>query len=306
MIPSYQVFMRPFLEVVNAAGGQEVKLRDVINQIAERFQLTDDEREERLPSGKQTVLDNRIGWARTYLTKAGLLEVTRRAHFVITDRGQMAISNPNTVIDNQYLKQFDEFIAFKDQKNGHSELVQSTQSTVEETTPDEVLLAAYKQINDALTSEILSRTRKVSPAFFEQLLIELLLAMGYGGSDEGMSHTLGRSGDNGVDGVINQDPLGVDQLYIQAKRYAEGNNISAGDIRDFFGALSLKKAQKGIFITTSEFTPSAIQTAKDLGMRIVLINGKQLSHLMLRYNIGCREEQVIAIKQIDEDFFDNN
>lgn len=306
MIPSYQVFMRPFLEVVNAAGGPEVKLRDVINQIAERFQLTDDEREERLPSGKQTVLDNRIGWARTYLTKAGLLEVTRRAHFVITDRGQMAISNPNTVINNQYLKQFDEFIAFKDQKNGHSELVQSIQSTVEETTPDEVLLAAYKQINDALTSEILSRTRKVPPAFFEQLLIELLLAMGYGGSDEGMSHTLGRSGDNGVDGVINQDPLGVDQLYIQAKRYAEGNNISAGDIRDFFGALSLKKAQKGIFITTSEFTPSAIQTAKDLGMRIVLINGKQLAHLMLRYNIGCREEQVIAIKQIDEDFFDNN
>ncbi|MFH4552847.1 restriction endonuclease [Vibrio alginolyticus] len=306
MIPSYQVFMRPFLEVVNAAGGKEVKLRDVINQIAERFQLTDDEREERLPSGKQTVLDNRIGWARTYLTKAGLLEVTRRAHFVITDRGQMAISNPNTVINNQYLKQFDEFIAFKDQKNGHSELVQSIQSTVEETTPDEVLLAAYKQINDALTSEILSRTRKVSPAFFELLLIELLLAMGYGGSDEGMSHTLGRSGDNGVDGVINQDPLGVDQLYIQAKRYAEGNNISAGDIRDFFGALSLKKAQKGIFITTSEFTSSAIQTAKDLGMRIVLINGKQLAHLMLRYNIGCREEQVIAIKQIDEDFFDNN
>ncbi|EHH2557781.1 restriction endonuclease [Vibrio parahaemolyticus] len=306
MIPSYQVFMRPFLEVVNAAGGQEVKLRDVINQIAERFQLTDDEREERLPSGKQTVLDNRIGWARTYLTKAGLLEVTRRAHFVITDRGQMAISNPNTVINNQYLKQFDEFIAFKDQKNGHSELVQSIQSTVEETTPDEVLLAAYKQINDALTSEILSRTRKVSPAFFELLLIELLLAMGYGGSDEGMSHTLGRSGDNGVDGVINQGPLGVDQLYIQAKRYAEGNNISAGDIRDFFGALSLKKAQKGIFITTSEFTSSAIQTAKDLGMRIVLINGKQLAHLMLRYNIGCREEQVIAIKQIDEDFFDNN
>ncbi|HFG1581149.1 TPA: restriction endonuclease [Vibrio cholerae] len=304
MIPSYQVFMRPFLEVVNAAGGQEVKLRDVINQIAERFQLTDDEREERLPSGKQTVLDNRIGWARTYLTKAGLLEVTRRAHFVITDRGQMAISNPNTVIDNQYLKQFDEFIAFKDQKNGHSELVQSIQSTVEETTPDEVLLAAYKQINDALTSEILSRTRKVSPAFFEQLLIELLLAMGYGGTGEGMAHTLGKSGDNGVDGVINQDPLGVDQVYIQAKRYADGNNISAGDIRDFFGALNLKKAQKGIFITTSDFTPSAVQTAKDLGMRIVLINGKELAKLMLRYNIGSRDEQVIYLKRIDEEFFE--
>lgn len=305
MIPNYQIFMRPFLEIVNAAGGQEVRLRDVINQLAKNFQLTEDECEERLPSGKQTILDNRIGWAKTYLTKAGLLEVTRRAHFVITERGQKALSNSNAVIDNQYLKQFSEFVAFKDQKNGHLEQDESSQGVVEETTPDEVLRAAYKQINDALASEILMRTRKVSPAFFEQLLIELLLAMGYGGSDEGIAHTLGRSGDNGVDGVINQDPLGVDQLYIQAKRYAEGNNISAGDIRDFFGALSLKKAQKGIFITTSEFTPSATQTAKDLGMRIVLINGKQLAHLMLRYNIGCREEQVISIKQIDEEFFDN-
>ncbi len=304
MIPNYQVFMRPFLDVVNAAGGEEVKLRDVINQLADKFELSEAEREERLPSGKQTVLDNRIGWARTYLTKAGMLEVTRRAHFVITERGLNAISNPHTVIDNQYLKQFDEFIAFKDQKNEQPEVGESSQSVAEETTPDEVLRAAYKQINDALASDILSRTRKVSPAFFEQLLIDLLLAMGYGGSNEGMAHTLGRSGDNGVDGVINQDPLGVDQIYIQAKRYADGNNISAGDIRDFFGALNLKKAQKGIFITTSDFTPSAVQTAKDLGMRIVLINGKELAKLMLRYNIGSRDEQVIYLKRIDEEFFE--
>ncbi|EGQ8081166.1 restriction endonuclease [Vibrio parahaemolyticus] len=304
MIPNYQMFMRPFLEVVNEAGGQEVKLRDVINQIADSFQLTEEERQERLPSGKQAVLDNRIGWARTYLTKAGLLEVTRRAHFVITERGQNAISNPNTVIDNQYLKQFDEFLAFKDQKNGQSELDESSQSAVEETTPDEVLRAAYKQINDALASEILLRTRKTSPAFFEQLLIDLLLAMGYGGTGEGMAHTLGRSGDNGVDGVINQDPLGVDQVYIQAKRYAEGNNVGSSEIRDFFGALSLKKAQKGIFITTSDFTSSASQTAKNLGMRIVLINGKELAKLMLRYNIGSRDEQVLYIKRIDEEFFE--
>lgn len=304
MIPNYQVFMRPFLEIVNASGRKEVKLRDVINQIADSFQLTVDEREERLPSGKQTVLDNRIGWAKTYLTKAGLLEVTRRAHFVITERGQKAISDPNTVIDNLFLKQFDEFIVFKDQRNGQSELAQTNPNDAEETTPDEVLRLAYKQINEALASEILSRTRKVSPAFFEQLLIELLLAMGYGGTGEGMAHTLGKSGDNGVDGVINQDPLGVDQVYIQAKRYAEGNNVSSGDIRDFFGALNLKKAQKGIFITTSDFTPSAVQTAKDLGMRIVLINGKELAKLMLRYNIGSRDEQVIYLKRIDEEFFE--
>lgn len=304
MIPNYQKFMRPFLEIANAAGGCEVKLRNVINQIADNFQLTEEERQERLPSGKQAVLDNRIGWAKTYLTKVGLLEVTRRAHLVITERGQNAISSPNTVVDNQYLKQFDEFIAFKDQKNGQPELGESSQSVREETTPDEVLRAAYKQINDALASEILVRTRKVSPVFFEQLLIDLLLAMGYGDTGEGMAHTLGKSGDNGVDGVINQDPLGVDQVYIQAKRYAEGANISSGNIRDFFDALNLKKAQKGIFITTSEFTPSAVQTAKALGMRIVLINGKELAKLMLRYNIGSRDEQVLYIKRIDEEFFE--
>ncbi|QQX81686.1 restriction endonuclease [Shewanella sp. KX20019] len=308
MIPNYQEFMRPFLEIAQAADGAEVKLRDVINQIADQFNLSEDERTETLPSGRQSTLDNRIGWARTYLTKAGLLEVTRRAHFVITDRGIKALQDPNTLINNHYLKQFDEFIAFKEQKNDSSSTEKASTEVIEssanETTPDEVLRAAYKQINDALASDILSRTRKVSPAFFEQLLIDLLLAMGYGGSDEGMAHTLGKSGDNGVDGVINQDPLGVDQIYIQAKRYAEGNNVSSGDIRGFFGALNLKKAQKGIFITTSEFTSSATQTAKDLGMRIVLINGKELAKLMLRYNIGSRDEQVLSLKKIDEEFFE--
>ncbi|EKD4047505.1 restriction endonuclease [Vibrio parahaemolyticus] len=305
MIPNYQAFMRPFLEVVHAAGGSEVKLRDVINQLADRFELSQKEREERLPSGKQTVLDNRIGWARTYLTKAGLLEVTRRAHFIVTERGRKAISDPSTEIDNHYLKQFDEFVAFKDQNNESTEHLQTVMKQDEDITPDEVLIAAYKQVNDALASDMLSRTRKVTPVFFEQLLIDLLIAMGYGGSNEGMAHTLGKSGDNGVDGVISQDPLGVDQIYIQAKRYADGNNVGAGEIRDFFGALNLKKAQKGIFITTSDFTVSAMQTVKDLGMRIVLINGKELAKLMLRYNIGSRDEQVLHLKKIDEDFFEN-
>lgn len=304
MIPSYQAFMRPLLEVAKAANGQEIRLRDAINALADHFGLSEEEREEKLPSGKQTVIDSRVGWARTYLSKAGLIEVTRRGHFVITPRGIDAISNPSVVIDTRFLKQYEEFVAFiSPSQNKEDET--SLADVESETTPDEVLRAAYKQINDALASEILARTRKVSPAFFEQLLIDLLLAMGYGGTGEGMAHTLGKSGDNGVDGVINQDPLGVDQVYIQAKRYAEGNNVSSGDIRDFFGALNLKKAQKGIFITTSDFTPSAVQTAKDLGMRIVLINGKELAKLMLRYNIGSRDEQVIYLKRIDEEFFES-
>jgi restriction system protein len=310
VIPNYQQFMSPFLEIAKAANGNEVKLRNVINQLADKFELSDEERNETLPSGRQSVLDNRIGWARTYLTKAGLLKATKRAHFVITERGIQALQDTKAVINNDYLKQFDEFVAFKEQKNEASETqsanTQETTntSTTSEVTPDEALLDAYKTINDALALELISRTREVTPAFFEDLLIELLIAMGYGGTGEGAAHALGKSGDNGIDGVIDQDPLGVDQIYIQAKRYAEGNNIGAGDIRDFFGALNLKKAQKGIFITTSNFTASAVQTAKDLGMRIVLINGNELAKLMLRYNIGSRDEQTLHLKKIDEDFFE--
>lgn len=311
MIPNYQQFMRPFLEIAHAANGSEIKLRDTINKLADKFDLSDEERNEPLPSGKQSILDNRVGWARTYLTKAGLLKTTKRAHFVITERGTHALQDNNAVINNEYLKQFEEFVAFKEQKNEASENQSSDsrepspESITSDITPDEALLDAYKAINDALALELISRTREVTPAFFEGLLIELLLGMGYGGSGEGAAHALGKSGDNGIDGVIDQDPLGVDQIYIQAKRYAEGNNVGSGDIRDFFGALNLKKAQKGIFITTSDFTTSAIQTAKDLGMRIVLINGKELAKLMLRYNIGSRDEQVLHLKKIDEEFFEN-
>lgn len=310
MIPNYQLFMRPFLDIAKTANNSpennnEVKLRDVINELAEVFSLSEEEKSETLPSGKQSILDNRVGWARTYLTKAGLLEVTRRAHFIITERGIKALQDKDVVIDNKYLKQFDEFIAFKVQKNVVPDNVIEIVDDADDITPDEALRAAYKKINDALAEDILDRTRKVTPDFFEDLLIDLLLAMGYGGTGEGAAHALGKSGDNGIDGVIDQDPLGVDQIYIQAKRYAQGNNIGAGDIRDFFGALNLKKAQKGIFITTSDFTPSAVQTAKDLGMRIVLINGKELAKLMLRYNIGSRDEQVLHLKKIDEEFFED-
>jgi len=313
MIPSYKQFMRPFLEIAKSANdlpetNSEVKLRDVINQLADKFNLTKEERLQTIPSGKQTVLDNRVGWARTYITKAGLLEATKRAHFVITQRGLEALEDPSTVIDNKYLEQFEEFVAFKGNKHDNSpsnvDEQKDNNSVNEDATPDEALRSAYKKINDALATDILDRTRTVTPDFFEDLLIQLLLAMGYGGTGEGAAHALGKTGDNGIDGVIDQDPLGVDQIYIQAKRYAQGNNIGSGDIRDFFGALNLKKAQKGIFITTSDFTPSAVQTAKDLGMRIVLISGKELAKLMLRYNIGSRDEQILHLKKIDEDFFE--
>lgn len=302
MVPDYQSLMRPVLEC--AAKG-EVRIGDVVDELAETLNLSQEDREELVPSGTQTRFANRVHWAKSYLKQAGLVKATKRGHFVITDRGKQALADERTAINTAYLEQFEEFQEFQTRTKGtgekHGEPVTSVET---DDTPDEVLRTAHRSINDALSAELLDRIRNATPAFFESLIVKLLLAMGYGGTSEEAGKALGRSGDDGVDGVIDQDPLGVDQVYVQAKRYGDANTIGASAIRDFFGALSLKKAQKGIFVTTSSFSPSAKQTAKDLGMRIVLIDGQQLARLMIRYNIGCRDEEVLYLKKVDEDFFE--
>lgn len=226
---------------------------------------------------------------------------TRRAHF-IKARGRAALADPNTRIDNAFLKQFDEFLAYQgrspERDPGDVENIEK-QTDI---TPDEALRSAHRAIIDSLASDLLDRVLQFSPAFFEGILVGLFVGMGYGGSTDEAGRALGRSGDGGV---IDQDPLGVDQIYRQTKRYGEGNNIGAGAIRDFFGALSLKRANKGIFVTTSAFSSAAMETARRLGSRIVLIDGPQLARLILKYNIDCRDEEVIHLKRIDEDFFDN-
>lgn len=302
MIPDYQTLMRPVLE---GAMDGEVRISDIVEQLASKFELTDEERNELLPSGKQTRFSNRVNWAKSYLKQAGLVKATKRAHFVITERGREALADKSADINRSYLSRFPEFQEFQSRFRGN-ETDPVTVSHVDEPsiTPDEVLRAAHKSINAALSAELLDRVREASPVFFENLIVELLLAMGYGGTSEDAGRALGKSGDDGIDGVIDQDPLGVDQIYVQAKRYSEGNNIGAGAIRDFFGALSLKKAQKGIFVTTSSFSQSAVETARALSSRIVLIDGAQLAKLLIRYNIGCRDEEILHVKKIDEDFFE--
>lgn len=301
MIPDYQSLMRPVLE--HSAAG-EIRIGELVDTLSGELGLSQDEREELLPSGKQTVIANRLHWAKSYLKQAGLVRATRRGHFTITERGRDALSKPDQRIDNSFLKQFEEFQDFQSRKPERSDKQKS--EIIDETadeTPDEILRAAHKKINNALSLDLLDRVREAPPAFFEQLIVELLIAMGYGGSSEEAGRALGKSGDDGIDGVIDQDPLGVDQIYLQAKRYAEGNSIGSGAIRDFFGGLSLKRAQKGIFVTTSAFSPAAIETAKGLGNRIVLIDGRQLAKLMIAYNIGCRDQEILHIKKIDEDYF---
>lgn len=303
MIPDYQTLMLP---VLKAAQDRPVQTQEVIRVLAEAFELGAEEREQLLPSGKQRMFDNRVHWAKTYLKQAGLLSYPQRGLFVATDDGRTLLLQGIDRIDVGVLKGFEAFRAFLNRKNiGSGEPGATEQQGVSApATPDETLRSAHRQINSALATDLLERVRVATPEFFEHVIISLLLAMGYGGAAQEAARVLGRSGDNGVDGVVDQDPLGVDQIYVQAKRYARGNHISGGEIRDFFGALNLKKAHKGIFFTTSSFSPSAIQTAKDLSTKIVLIDGEQLSSLMVKYGIGCRTEEVLQLKKIDEDFFE--
>ena len=302
MIPDYQSLMRPVLE---CAKGEPRKISDVVEEISDRLGLTEEERQQLLPSGKQSTIANRIHWARSYMKQAGLVRNIKRGWFELTERGRSVLDDPTIQLDSKYLEQFDEFQEFKSRgKANDEETTDGPETVAPANTPDENLQAAHKKLETALAANLLDFVRTASPLFFEILIVDLLIAMGYGGTSQDAGRALGQSGDNGVDGVIDQDPLGVDQIYLQAKRYAAGNSVGSGDIRDFYGALSIKKATKGIFVTTSHFTNSAEQTARDLGSRIVLIDGPQLAKLMIKYNIGCRDKDVLHIKQIDENYFD--
>ncbi len=299
MIPDYQSLMKPVLEL--AASG-EVKISDAVRQLEQDFRLSEEEKSELLPSGKQTRFANRVHWARSYLKQAGLLRNTRRGHFEISDEGRRVLGKNPARIDAKFLEQYDAFLEFKSRTSAEVK-DEAEQSQLGSTTPDEEIRAAHSQINDALAADLLVRLREAEPAFFEAVIVDLLLKMGYGyGSHAG--HILGKSGDDGVDGVINLDPLGVDQVYVQAKRYQANSPIGSGAIRDFYGALGLKDVNKGIFVTTSSFSPSAHSTAEKLGARIVLIDGPQLARLMVRHEVGCRVTEVFKVAVVEESYFE--
>ncbi len=302
MVPDYQTLMLPVLK--SAADG-EVRIGDVIEKLANDLQLSPEERSELLPSGKQTIFANRVHWAKTYLKQAGLVRATRRGHFAITDKGKAVLSDKPAKIDLKLLEQFDDFRDFRKRVRNNSKKTVSPVTTERaDATPDEILRDAHERMNDTLAAELLERVIDGTPEFFERLIVSLLLGMGYGGSAEESGRALGKSNDGGVDGVIDQDPLGLDRVYVQAKRYSRDNSVGAGAIRDFFGSLDRFKASKGVFVTTSHFSKSARETAEMLSKRIVLIDGLQLSKLMIRHNVGCRDEEVLYIKKVDEDFFE--
>lgn len=303
-IPDYQTLMLPVLTI--AAEG-ETRVPLAANKIADRLGLTEDEREEMLPSGKQRLLHNRVHWAKFYLTKAGLIDSPRRGVFVISPAGKhLLASNPGR-IDVDTLKRIPMFADYYSQYSGSSSGREAAEvlavSSTSDATPEEQIDAAHTVITAALKADLLQRILDQSPFFFERLIVDLLVAMGYGGSHEDAARQLGKSGDGGIDGVIDEDRLGLDRIYVQAKRYAVGSSVGRPEVQGFVGSLVGRGASKGVFVTTSAFSKQAIDYARGLQQRVILIDGPQFTELMIEFGVGVRTSRAIEVKRVDEDFF---
>lgn len=301
-IPDYETIMRPLLEA--CADGKSHRIRDLAETLAETSKLTPAERAELLPSGIVKFV-SRVGWAKTYLKQAGLLEQPARAMVRITARGKEALHSAER-IDNAYLSRFAEFRAFKDRSRAAQQRSSavSTGGIEEVVTPQEALQQAFDELRDSLVNDVLDALLHSSPAFFERAVVGLLRAMGYGGSVEDASALLGGPGDGGVDGAIKEDTLGLDTVYVQAKKWAEDRTVGDREIRDFIGALQLQRARKGVFFTTSDFTKSARESATRSESRVVLINGKKLAELMVDYKVGVSVTSTLELKRLDSDYFE--
>ena len=297
VIPDYQSIMLPLLEL--AGDAEEHSLRDAIETLADQFDLSDEERQDLLPSGRQPTFDNRVGWARTYMKKAGLLESTRRGYFRITKRGLGVLEEQPAKIDNAYLKQYPEFVKFQTPKRTDEQKVEPELD--DDATPEEEIEAAYQQLRESLAAELIETVKDCSPAFFEQLVIDLLVKMGYGGTRKDAGQAIGRSGDGGIDGIIKEDRLGLDIVYVQAKKW--DNTVGRPEIQKFAGALQGQRARKGVFITTSEFSRAARDYVSRIDSKIVLIDGETLAQLMLDFDIGVTKVAVYELKRVDSDYF---
>lgn len=303
MIPDYQTLMLPLLKLVS--DGQAHQYRHLIESLAVQFEVSDAERKELLASGNQSIFDNRVGWAKTYLKKAGLIESPKRATFIITELGRQALVKSPDRIDSKYLRQFPAFLEFlkSSRINNDNGIVETALIDNYEQTPEELLDKVYQQIRKSLASELLTKIIDLSPIFFERLVVELLVKMGYGGSINDAGKAIGKSGDEGIDGTIKEDKLGLDIIYIQAKRWKPGNVVGRPELQKFVGALAGQGAKKGIFITTSNFTKDAREYIPRNETKIVLIDGEQLAQLMIDYNLGCTSQQTYELKKIDGDYF---
>jgi len=303
-IPDYQTLMLPVLKL--AADGKEHKFSEAVEELADKFGLTTEERNELLPSGSQAVFNNRVGWARSYLKQAGLLASPRRGFFTITRTGIELLAINPLQVDASTLERYPEFIEFKNRKKdkgeGETELISSSEQELI-LTPEDALASAYNKLSSALESEILGALKESSPSFFERVVVDLLVKMGYGGNRQDAGRALGKSGDGGIDGIINEDRLGLDVIYIQAKRW--DGVVGRPEIQKFAGALQGQRARKGVFITTSSFTKEAREYTAVIESKIILIDGEHLSKLMAEHNVGVSTVGQYEVKKLDSDYFDN-
>ena len=303
-IPDFQTLFRPLLEY--AEGSEERRLRDAHDALANAFELTEEEREQMLPSGRAKLFYNRVAWAATHLKKAGLLEAKRRGVFAITDTGREAIKSGPERITNRYLERYQGFVDFRYQKNNEPtentpQAASSSVSYDDEQTPEEVLELAWKTIRTNLEIDLLDQIKQVTPDFFERLVVDVLVAMGYGGERNDAARAVGKSGDGGIDGIIDEDPLGLDVIYLQAKRW-EGV-VGRPEIQKFAGALQGRRAKKGVFITTSSFTREALEYATLIDNRIILLDGRRLARLMIDHGVGVSTASIYELKKLDTDYF---
>lgn len=302
-IPDYQTLMLPVLKL--SADGAEHRFRDVVERLAAELGITEAERAELLPSGTAPLFDNRVGWARTYLKQAGLLESPKRGFLRITDRGLEALVSRPVRIDVAYLDRFPEFRTFRTRRResvgeASAEIVQPpAESTL---TPEDALAAAYGKLRAGLEEELLDQVKAASPAFFERLVIDLLVAMGYGGTRQDAGRAIGRSGDGGIDGIIKEDRLGLDVIYVQAKRW--DSTVGRPEIQKFAGALQGQRASKGVFITTSGFSRDAQDYVSTITSKIILLDGETLAQLMVDHNVGVTPVGTYELKKVDTDYFE--
>lgn len=292
--------MYPFLTLLK--DNKEHSLQEAYRYLSDYFNLSENEKKKLLPSGKQLVYHNRIGWARTYLKNAGLLIIVKRGTFKITDRGISVINNPNiNKIDKNFLSQYEEFQSFTNQKNNVISKL-SNVSDEQKLSPREEMDINYQIIKSQISKEILERIKNCTPEFFERLVVEIIVAMGYGGSIQDAGNAIGKSGDEGIDGIIKEDVLGLDKIYVQAKKW--NNIVGRPEVQKFAGSLEGQRAKKGIFITTSDYTSGANDYVNRIEKSIILINGIELAELMFKYDIGVTTIDYYALKKIDLDFYE--
>lgn len=303
-IPDYEVLMLPVLKLLG--DGIERSALEISNTLADQLKLTEEERARIYPNNPKRIFNDRVAWARTYLKKAGLIESPQRSTSKITITGKKVLTQTPKLIDNKFLSQFESFRDFRKINNNPQATKKSEKDEYIENnrTPREIIADTSSILSKSVENDLLTMIIKKSPSFFEELVAKLLIKMGYGGSYDDILQNRGKSGDEGIDGVIKQDALGLDKIYIQAKKWTE-NSVSGPEIQKFVGAIRQKQATKGIFITTSRFTEAALKCAKEVSDTIILIDGKMLTKLMFDYNIGVQTEETIEIKKIDEDFFED-